>query len=236
VRIITWNCNGALRKKFIRLTGLYADIYVVQECEDPILTNDKDYQDWASNYLWIGDSKNKGIGIFAKENITLKPLDWSSFYKNHKVKHFLPCKINNDFDLIAVWTHKNNSPNFGYIGQFWKYLQVNKSKLGNSIIIGDFNSNSIWDEWDRWWNHTDVVNELKEIEIESVYHNFEKEDNGKESKPTFYLQRNLSKPYHIDYCFVSKKHLEKTTNFVIENFENWKHLSDHCPIIITLKQ
>jgi hypothetical protein len=34
-----------------------------------------------------------------------------------------------DFNLLAVWTHRNNSPNFGYIGQLWKYLQVNKDKL-----------------------------------------------------------------------------------------------------------
>jgi endonuclease/exonuclease/phosphatase family metal-dependent hydrolase len=80
------------------------------------------------------------------------------------------------------------------------------------------------------------VKELKEIGIESVYHNREKEENGKETKPTFYLHRNLSKPYHIDYCFASKNHLEKTNNFVIENFENWKHLSDHTPIIITFKE
>lgn len=236
MKIITWNCNGAFRKKFESLVDEDADILVIQECENPAETKDLNYKNWASNYLWVGDSKNKGIGIFAKENIELKPLDWSDIYKDYKVKHFLPCKVNNDFNLIAVWTHKNNSPNFGYIGQFWKYLQINKYQMSNSIIIGDFNSNSIWDQWDRWWNHSDVVKELKEIGIESIYHNREKEENGKETKPTFYLHRNLSKPYHIDYCFASKNHLVKTINFVIENFENWKHLSDHTPIIITFKE
>lgn len=236
MKIITWNCNGALRKKFENLLDLNADLLVIQECENPAETKDKKYTDWATNYLWIGDTKNKGIGVFAKQNIDLQKLNWSDNYKGHRVKHFLPFTVNGHFDLIAVWTHQNNSPNFGYMGQFWKYLQVNKSKLNNTIIAGDFNSNTKWDEWDRWWNHSDVVNELKEIGIESLYHKFTNEEQGKESQPTFYLHRNLIKPYHIDYCFASKIFTDKIKNVTVESFEKWKHLSDHSPIIITFDE
>jgi exonuclease III len=236
MKIITWNCNGAFRKKFENLVELNADLLVIQECENPEESQDQKYRDWASNYLWIGDTKNKGLAVFAKQNIDLRILDWSDQYKDHRVKHFLPCSVNGQFDLIAVWTHKNNSPNFGYMGQFWKYLQVNKSKLDSSIIVGDFNSNTIWDEWDRWWNHSDVVNELKDISIESIYHRFTNESQGKESQPTFYLHRNITKPYHIDYCFASTKLAEKTSNVTVEPYENWIHLSDHLPVIITFNE
>ena len=51
-------------------------------------------------------------------------------------------------------------------------LRVNKDKLNTTIIAGDFNSNTKWDEWDRWWNHSDVVNELKELGIKSLYHKY----------------------------------------------------------------
>jgi exonuclease III len=146
LKIVTWNCNGAFRKKFHSLINYQADIYIIQECENPIESKDNEYQIWANNYLWIGDTKNKGLGIFAKPEIILEKLDWTNKFKNHSVKYFLPCKVNNDFDLLAVWTHRNNSPNFGYIGQLWKYLQVNKTKLDNTLIVGDFNSNTIWDE------------------------------------------------------------------------------------------
>ena len=161
-------------------------------------------------------------------------MDWSDYYKEYRVKHFLPCSINGEFDLVAGWTHKNKSPNFGYIGQFWKYLQLNKDKLCNTIIIGDFNSNVIWDEWDRWWNHSDIVKELNQIGIESLYHKFTKEHQGKETQPTFYLHRNLEKPYHIDYCFASTKFIDKLKNVTVGKFENWKYLSDHSPIIISI--
>lgn len=233
MKIVSWNCNGAFRKKFEHLLYMNADIHVIQECENPSETDDSKYKDWAENYLWTGDNKNKGLGIFATQNIDLKLLDWSDIYKDHRVKHFLPCSINGEFELIGVWTHQNNSPNFGYIGQFWKYLQTNKTKLNNSIIAGDFNSNVIWDEWDRWWNHSDVVKELDEIGIVSLYHLFSHEEQGKETTPTFYLQRNLQKPYHIDYCFASRIIVNKVKNTTIEPFEKWIHLSDHSPLVIS---
>jgi exonuclease III len=235
MKIISWNCNGAFRKKFHALLELNADILVIQECENPKESNDLEYKNWANNYLWIGDSKNKGLGIFAKEEINIQPLDWTNSFKDHSVKHFIPCLINNDFQLLGVWTHQNKSPNFGYIGQLWKYLQVNKTKFRKIIIAGDLNSNAIWDEWDRWWNHSDVVKELEAINIASLYHKYFKELQGKETKPTFFLQRNISKSYHIDYCFSSKEFTDNLKSVEVLEFEDWHHLSDHVPVIITLK-
>ena len=235
MKIVTWNCNGALRKKFIELHKINADIYIIQECENPKEIKHPDYISWADNYIWIGDTKNKGIGIFAKNEIQLEALNWSNQYKDHTVKYFLPCRINNAFTILGVWNHKNNSPNFGYIGQFWKYLQVNKKEFKNIIIAGDFNSNKIWDQWDRWWNHSDVVKELEEINIGSLYHSILKEDQGKESKPTFFLHRKFEKAYHIDYIFASSDISRKVEHFEIGDFQKWIKLSDHLPIIVELK-
>lgn len=231
MKIINWNCNGAFRKKFENLIDFNADLLVIQECENPAETKDYKYTEWANNYLWIGDTKNRGLGVFAKQSVDLKLLDWSDKYENQKVKHFLPCQINKEFELLAVWAHQNKSGSFGYIGQFWKYFQINKNNFKNTIITGDFNSNMIWDKKNRWWNHSDVVRELEEVGIHSLYHKFTNEQQGEESQPTFYLHRNILKPYHIDYCFASVNFLKNLNNIVVEPFEKWKHLSDHSPII-----
>lgn len=235
MKIVTWNCNGAFRKKFQAILVFEADLYIIQECENPFESKHKEYEKWAKNYLWIGDSKNKGLGIFAKTDIKLEKLNWSNQFKEHSVKYFLPCRVNNDFNLLAVWTHRNNSPNFGYIGQLWKYLQINKDKLENAIIAGDFNSSAIWDEWDRWWNHTDVINDLRKIGIESLYHKFTGEQQGKETNPTLYFQKKQTRPYHIDYIFGSPIFNKKIKNIEVGMSNKWLNLSDHMPIFYECK-
>jgi exonuclease III len=231
MKIVTWNCNGALRKKFEHLYDFGADLHIIQECEDPKEVKHEGYRQWAQNHLWIGDTKNRGLGIFAAKDIDLTCLAWTNIFQDHSVKHFLPCSVNGEFDLLAVWTHHNNSPNFGYMGQFWKYLQINKSNFNNILIAGDFNSNVLWDQWDRWWNHSDVVKELAEIEIKSLYHIYTGEEQGKESQPTFYMNRNPHRPYHIDYFFGSKKICDQLRKLCVGEFEKWIRISDHLPMV-----
>lgn len=232
MKIVTWNCNGAFRKKYSLLNHFDADILVIQECENPLESTNNEYVKWSSNYLWIGE-KSKGIGVFAKENIDLKLLDFSTFYDGLEVKLFLPFTANQQ-QYLAVWTKKNNSPNFGYIGQLWKYLQINKSLLKNTIILGDFNSNTIWDQRDRWWNHSDVVNILSSLNLVSLYHFINQEEQGNESLKTFYLYRKKEKGYHIDYVFLPEIYLNKVTNFEVGTYDKWIEFSDHIPLFFSI--
>lgn len=231
MKILTWNCGGAFRRKFMSLDVFDADVAVVQECEDPGTSRDKNYRNWAGNYLWTGDSKNKGLGVFAGGNVKLEKSDWDSA----GLKYFIPCKINNHLNFVGAWCHGADSPTFGYIGQLWKYLQLHKSKLGTAVIAGDFNSNVIWDKWDRWWNHSDVLRELGELKIKSLYHKYFGEEQGKETKPTFYMHRNRQKPYHIDYIFGSEKIAKSVTSFTIGKRKPWLEMSDHMPVFCQLK-
>ena len=233
MKVVSWNCNGALRNKLHELVKLNADIYIIQECENPINYPNTPYELWGTNHLWIGNSKNRGLGIFARRDIDLLPLNWSDYYSDHQVKLFLPCLVNNDFQLLGVWTKQNSSPNFGYIGQFWKYLQINLPKLNKILIAGDFNSSKKWDQWDRWWNHTDVVRQLKEKGIESLYHTYYQEKQSEERIPTFYHHKNPEKPYHIDYFFGSPC-FQSMESFSIGKPINWLHLSDHMPLVLDL--
>lgn len=229
--IVSWNCNGALRTKLQVLRDLGADVYVIQECEDPALAKSGAYSSWASNYLWVGPNKYRGLGIFAKPGISLKQVDLDP----GRLQSFLPCRINDQIMLLAVWARQANSPTFRYIGQMWKYLKLHRAVLshGSTLVLGDFNSNVRWDVWDRWWNHSDVVRELEEIGIHSLYHRSKRIAQGAESEPTFYMHRNLAKPYHIDYAFVSSQWLDSST-VEVGLAENWLAHSDHMPLRVQL--
>lgn len=232
MKIVTWNCSGAFRKKYHAIEAFQADILVIQECEDPARSTEK-YRDCAGDYLWKGENKNKGIGVFAKNGLKVKELNW----KDDRLESFLPCRIGDKVNLVAVWSKYANSPNFRYNGQLWKYLQLHKEQFseGALVLCGDFNSNKQWDEWDRWWNHSDIVRELEELNIHSLYHRTMNEEQGKESKPTLFMHRKLERPYHIDYAFLSERLFSDNRN-TLEVGEPDKYLdySDHMPIVFTI--
>ena len=228
MRIVTWNCNGALRRKYHLLDALDADILVVQECEDPAQSS-ADYQNWAGKHAWKGYGKNKGIGIFPRRGQSIERLAWP----DDGFELFLPARIGDEVDFLGVWTQQANPSRLGYIGQFWHYLHLHKAGLGpNTIIAGDFNSNAIWDKPRRAWNHSDCVSELQRLGFHSLYHCFSGEAQGQESHPTFYLHRDAAKPYHIDYVFAHIERLSGKPHATrIGKPADWLSASDHMPII-----
>jgi endonuclease/exonuclease/phosphatase family metal-dependent hydrolase len=231
MKIVTWNCGGAFRKKFQKIKLLDPDVWIIQECENPKYVSKiyADYHIGCKNYLWTGDNKNKGLGIFCRPEIKLSAIKLDDNYRNQTLKWFIAAQIDDDLKILGVWNHHNNSKAFQYIGQFWLLLQNNKDELSDFIIAGDFNSNSIWDGWDRWWNHSDCVRELSNMGIESVYHALNKIEQGKELDKTFFLHRNLNKPYHIDYIFSPLAFL-KNSQFKIGTYHDWIIESDHMPV------
>lgn len=230
MRIVSWNCNGAFRKKYHLLEELNADVLVIQECEDPAQNVDIDYKQWSSNHLWIGTNKHKGLGVFAKPQLKLEPLS----LEPDGLQLFLPVRLE-EITLLAVWTKQANSPTFKYIGQLYKWLQSHKAHLltPKAMVIGDLNSNTLWDVWDRWWNHSDVVRELEHLGLHSLYHIQTQEAQGAEIQPTFFLHRKPEKAYHIDYAFLSKM-LLVSAHLSIGPIEDWLIYSDHLPLIVDI--
>lgn len=232
MKIVTWNCNGAFRNKIEPILQFDADIYIIQECEHTEQAK-KIYRQYFSNFVWKGNNKNKGIGIFTKDALSLEVLDW----QDNKLELFLHIQVNQSFTLLAVWAKHANSPTFAYIGQIWKYLQLHQLKMQNIplIIGGDFNSNSQWDVWDRWWNHSDVIRIFNDLKIKSLYHHISNEKQGQESQATFFLQRNLAKAYHIDYMFASEQFWKiDQASMQVGDQTPWLSLSDHLPLYFDL--
>jgi len=233
MRLISWNCQGAFRKKADLILNQNPDILIVQECEHPDKYVFNSTNKKPDSTYWYGDSRHKGICIhsFNDYKFELLPIF------NPKFRYILPFRMTRhgqSFTIFAIWAMSNKENHEArYIGQVWLAINYYADMLrGSTILIGDFNSNKIWDSKARVGDHSDVINKLADYNIESIYHKHFKMEQGQEKHPTFFLQRNLNKPYHIDYCFASADLLDKVRNVEIGSYENWIAHSDHSPLIV----
>jgi endonuclease/exonuclease/phosphatase family metal-dependent hydrolase len=134
---------------------------------------------------------------------------------------------------------KHNKDHKNYIRQVILSMEKYDSfiKPDNTIIIGDFNSNL---KWEKPYRHIDndhkyVVEELQKKGIESSYHYHFKEEQGDETRPTFFYHHKQEKPFHLDFCFLSKNLIERLNKLEVGKYEDWIKYSDHVPIIIEIQ-
>ena len=224
----------AFRKKADFILKYQPDILIIPECEHPDKLKFNDDVVKPTSFLWYGTNQNKGLGVFSYGKYKLKLLK----EHNPELKIILPISVTGgsvDFTLLAVWAYNPLDRDYNYIGQVWKAVQFYEKLLikKNVLIIGDFNSNVIWDRLKRKSNHSTVVEMLTNLNIHSTYHTHFNQIQGKETDPTFFLYRHENKPYHIDYCFASANLISKLTNVEVGKYEQWKMHSDHKPLIIT---
>jgi len=235
MKIIHWNCQGAFRKKNAEILKYKPDIIIITECENPSRLKFGKLFPAPEDYFWYGDNVNKGVGFFFYNGVRYRiNKDFNS-----KFRFIIPLVIeykNLKFNLFGIWAMGDSKKRTErYVGQIWQAVNHYENQLKEpSILIGDFNSNQIWDQKKRIGNHTDVVNKLLEYDIHSLYHLQMSIQHGQELDPTFFLYRNVAKPYHLDYCFCSNSFLAKGYNFTIGDVEKWIEFSDHLPIFIDL--
>lgn len=232
MKIITWNCNMAFRKKASHILAYKPDIIVVPECEHPDKLKFSDDVQRPTAILWFGENKNKGLGIFSYGDFKLKLI------KTHNTafKMIVPIAVTGNhykFTLFAVWANNPADPDGVYVEQVWKAINHYKLSKKNTILAGDFNSNTIWDRKYRTGNHSHVVDHLNKKGITSCYHLYYRQIQGSEEHPTYYLYRHKGKPYHLDYCFASSDLAGKIQSVEIGDFSFWKQYSDHVPVMVT---
>jgi len=234
MRIITWNCNMAFRKKADVIVAYRPDILIVPECEciERLLFSPNTTK--PSDILWFGNSQHKGLAILAYNNLKLTLLD----KYNPEFRLVIPIAVSGagvDLNLFAVWAYNPDDPDGRYVEQVWKAIHHYDRLLSakTTILAGDFNSNTIWDRKRRAGNHSNVVKYLEERDIHSAYHVHHRQTQGFEQHPTFYLYKHENKPYHLDYCFISKNLLKRLQSVEVGEHAYWTQFSDHVPVIVT---
>ena len=224
----------AFRKKADYILTYKPDIAIIPECECIEKLKFNPNTPKPTDMLWFGENENKGLGIFSYSNFRFK----RRRYHNPELKMIIPVSVTGgriDFTLYAVWANNPGDPDGQYVEQVWKAINQYDKKLKKkqTLLIGDFNSNTIWDRKRRVGNHSTVVKRLEERGIHSCYHLHHNQVQGKEQHPTFYLYKHKDKPYHIDYCFASADMADKIESVEIGEHDFWMKYSDHMPVIIT---
>jgi len=223
----------AFRKKYPKVLDLKPDLLVLQECENELKLKDHLSSLNYNQLIWYGKNPNKGVAVisFNEVNIALNE------NHNESVEYVVPLKLSindKEINLFAIWAmpHEESRAR-SYVGQIWAAINFYSDLLDkDSMLIGDFNSNAIWDHKRPVGNHTQVIDFLNDKDIYSVYHQLTDTDHGQESHPTLYLTKNIDKPYHMDYCCASKSLFSENTSIEIGVYEDWIKLSDHMPVII----
>jgi endonuclease/exonuclease/phosphatase family metal-dependent hydrolase len=82
-------------------------------------------------------------------------------------------------------------------------LIANRQWLTNSpvVIAGDFNSNAKWDK-PRTQHHANLVTDLADLGLASIYHALNSRAHGEEQHHTFHFRWNPENAFHIDYIFI----------------------------------
>jgi exodeoxyribonuclease-3 len=235
MKIITWNCNMAFRKKASYVLEHKPDILIIIECEHPDKLKYKHDVPAPSDQLWFGKNQHKGLAIFSYCDFRFKVMDCH----NENFKMVIPIEVTDgkiSFTLFLIWAYNPDDRDGRYITRVWKAIQHYDELLTNklAILIGDFNSNTIWDyKKHRLGSHSSVVNQLESKGIVSCYHLHHNQIQGKEQHPTYYMYRHKNKPYHIDYCFVSTEMIKQLKSMEVGEYDYWMKYSDHVPLIVT---
>ena len=224
IKIVSWNCNGKFREKFNDIVEEDADIYVIQECENPAESTDEDYREFAGdNYFWTGHLHYKGLGIFAKEDISLEEIKTNQ----EGFEHFIAVRVNDSFNLLGLWAMPK------YVEMIHDYFDANEELFDENLVMcGDFNSNVVFNgHHPKKKNHTVLNEKLESKNLFSVYHCLTQDMQGEEKSMTFYQSKHLNNPFHLDYVYSGENVVKE---FEILDFYKWITLSDHLPLVFRI--
>lgn len=226
----------ALHQKLPAFAGLRADIAILPECANLEILSSRAPELQFSSADWVGRHKHKGLGVFS---FGAWKLARSADYDD-SLEFAIPLVVSGPatFHLLAIWAcyPKKRGPRAQYLGPTRQAVARYTDFLcgAPSVVAGDFNNNVIWDKPGAAVNHAELVADLGQAGLQSAYHAFTGEVQGKERRPTIYWTRNIEKPYHIDYCFIPAEWRSKLQGVTVGSAEKWVPVSDHAPLTVDL--
>lgn len=231
MRIVTWNCKGAFRRKHDFAVELRPDILVVPECEK-IASLPQSLGSFPINsFEWVGSNPRKGLAVisYGEYSLELHP----SY--NPEFRWIVPLIVSGpqQFVLFAVWTLPMGGYGGRYVRPLLEAFEHYKPLFGNSETVwaGDFNSSFVFDRPSRRYKFSDFVARLDAVGLGSLYHRQHGCNHGEEVEKTFYLYHRADKGYHIDYIFTTAVFHARGFDVTVGSHLDWSKRSDHSPLV-----
>lgn len=222
MKIISWNCNLNIKRKFELIEIHNPEIVLIQECEKLPLNFFPKY-----DYLWIGKNEKKGMAVLISRGCAKIEEEY-----NENFIYFLP--INSDFgNILGVWAYNQRARKkfgSGFYGETAKAIAYYSNFLNQDktfLLAGDFNNSIIWDKKNSLNAFKKSIEDLVKKGFLSAYHSTNGDEFGEETQKTFFHTKKQKLGYHIDYIFSKKK----ISSFCLGSFEDWIKYSDHVPLI-----
>jgi len=230
----------SLQTKARHLAKLNPTVAILPESANPDKTGQA-LKDIGATSLpqWDGANPNKGLLAVAFDGWELRVDD--SYDRDYQWVMPLHLTGPRNIRLLAVWDMSSRGRGYEsarQLGSCRASMDHYEGFLSGSsdltVISGDFNKSVIWDYPKKRTKFGDFMDQLEARGFVSAYHHTHPVcRRGKEPDPTLWWMRNVGKPYHIDYTFVSRP--EAITAVTVGSSDDWLAHSDHAPMTVDLQ-
>lgn len=228
LRLATWNCRGAFKKKKHIIEAIDADVLVVQECSktDALATD----APWSPPF----ENGTKGTAVFCRA-----PWKASRLEADPTLPWVLPVELSHahtgrSINLLAFWANKTKTGP-SHAEQFAMLMDsyADMIRSGHCLIAGDLNA-SIQGPSKR--PHARNLRQAEGLGLVSAYHYANRVEHGKEKDMTLrWIGPGRNEHfYHCDFIFVPLTLASGMGSSVIDTFAWTPPVSDHRPVIIDI--
>jgi len=229
LRIVTWNCNMALRLKFDRLRSLRPDVAIIQECADP--DGAKGWRPDCTGCDWIGFNPDKGLGVFSFGDLTLTRS--ASYAETYAL--YLPVTVTGwcHFNLLGLWAADPRKIPAGATNDPAAALCHYRGFLatGPTVVTGDFNRLPQQISARRGGPGSSVVDLLAGAGLTNADFAMSDASGQPALRRTHFHQRKFSRGFVVDYIFIPTAEAACLVAFEVGDPHDWITWSDHVPLM-----
>jgi len=229
VRLVCWNLRGGTDAKWDLLRGLGPDVAVLPESARSPRRAAGSLLEPAPSWHWVGRNPAKGLAVatFTAESGTVAPDATGRWSVAARVGRLT---------VLGIWSCPSDG---GYALEVRRAVDAHARWLdpsGDVIVAGDFNVAGRAPGRSPSGATAALFGHLGDLGLTSAYHTVRNERFGAESAPTYFHHRDRARPFHIDFCFVSRSIRDRLVAVEVGDYDTWvaPGRSDHVPLVVDI--